>query len=143
MIAFLLGSVECGAQSTTAETSSPVILLANTPVILHLRENLYKEGTDPGHPLEFEVVEDVVANGLVAIQSGATVRGSIREINKAAKGPAKLLIDLGPVRTVTGEMVRLSGPGTTRDGARRGDRPGLKDVPGLVSFDPEILSAYR
>lgn len=141
MIAFLLGSVDCLAQSATSETSSPVILPANTPVILRLKENLYKEGANTGQPLEFEVVEDVVANGLVAIQSGATVRGSIREINKVAKGSAKLLIDLGSVRTVTGEMVRLSGPGTTKDDPRRGNKPGLKDVPGLVSFAPEILPA--
>lgn len=141
MIAFLLGSVDCLAQSATSETSSPVILPANTPVILRLKENLYKEGANTGQPLEFEVVEDVVANGLVAIQSGATVRGSIREINKVAKGSAKLLIDLGSVRTVTGEMVRLSGPGTTKDDAGRGNKPGLKDVPGLVSFAPEILPA--
>jgi Flp pilus assembly protein TadD len=137
----LLGSVECGAQSATSETSSAWTLTANTPVILRLKENLYKEDAKPGQPLEFEVVEDVVANGQVTIQSGATASGSIREINKAAKGPAKLLIDLGSVQTITGEMVRLSSPGTAKDNASRGDKPGLKDVPGLVSFAPEILPA--
>jgi Flp pilus assembly protein TadD len=141
MISFLLGSVDCRAQSVTSETFSPWTLTANTPVILRLKENLYKDDARPGLPLELEVVEDVVANGQVAIQSGAAVRGSIREINKAAKGPAELLIDLGSVQTVTGEIVRLTGPGTTKDDGSMEGKPRLKDVGGLVAFDPEILPA--
>jgi len=141
MISLLLGSVECRAQSVTSETLSPWTLTASTPVTLRLKENLYKKDAKPGQPLEFEVVEDVVANGQVVIQSGAAVSGSIREINRAAKGPAKVLIDLGSVQTITGEMVRLTGPGTTKDGANLGGKPGLKDVGGLVAFDPEILPA--
>jgi len=139
MISLLLASTECRAQSVTSETLSPWTLTANTPVILRLKENLYKEDAKPGQPLKFEVVEDVVVNGEVFIQSGTAVSGSIREINKAAKGPAKVVIDLGSAQTITGETVRLTGPGTTKDGASRGDKPGLKDVPGLVSFAPEIL----
>jgi Flp pilus assembly protein TadD len=141
MISLLLGSVECRAQSVTSETLSPWTLTANTPVTLRLKENLYKKDAKPGQPLEFEVVGDVVANGRVVIQSGAAVSGSIREINRAAKGPAKVLIEFGSVQTITGEMVRLSGTGTTKDGASLGGKPGLKDVGGLVAFDPEILPA--
>jgi hypothetical protein len=141
VILFPLGSVECRGQAVTSETLSPWTLTANTPVILRLKENLYKEDAKPGQPLKFEVAEDVVANGQVAIQSGAAVSGSIREINKAAKGPAKVLIELGSVHTITGEMVRLTGAGTAKDGANVGGRPGLKDVGGLVAFGPEILPA--
>jgi hypothetical protein len=136
MIALLLGSVECKAQSATAETLSPPILPASTPVILRLKENLHKKDAKPGQPVQFEVALDVVVNGQIFIQSGATVSGSIREINKA-----KVLIQLGSVQTITGEMVRLSGAGMTKDDASQGDRPRLKDVGGLVAFDPEILPA--
>jgi hypothetical protein len=103
----LLGSVECWAQSATAETLSPPILPANTPVILRLTESLYKKDAKPGQPVEFKVGFDVVVNGEVFIQSGTTVTGSVREIKRRAK----VHIDLGPAQTVSGEMARLTGPG--------------------------------
>src|SRR6266849_7324838 len=131
MILFPLGLVECRAQSATAETLSPPILPANTPVILRLKKNLYKKDAKPGQPVEFEVSFDVVVNGQVFIQSGAAVTGSLRQVDRTGKGPAKVLIDLGPAQTITGEMVRLIGPGTTKDDASLGDdRPRLKDLPG-------------
>jgi tetratricopeptide (TPR) repeat protein len=142
MTLFLLGSMECRAQSATDETLRPPILPANTPVILRLKESLYKRDAKPGQPVEFEVSFDVVVNGEIFIQSGAAVTGSVRQVDNTGKGPAKVLVDLGPAQTITGEMVRLSGAGTTKDDASRGDdRPRLKDVGGLVAFDPEILPA--
>jgi tetratricopeptide (TPR) repeat protein len=107
VISFLLGCVECGAQSATTEASSPVILPANTPVILRLKESLYKKDAKPGYSLEFEVGYDVVVNGQVVIQGTTAVHGSVRQVDRARKGPPKVLIDLGSVPTVSGEMVSL------------------------------------
>jgi Flp pilus assembly protein TadD len=123
MIAFFLGSVECAAQSATAETSSPVILPANTPVILRLKESLNKKDAKPGYSLEFEVGFDVVVNGQVVIQSGTVVTGSLRQVDKTGKGPARVLVDLGPAQTVSGEPVRLAGTTTTPS-----DQPGIADA---------------
>ena len=126
MILFPLGLVECRAQSATAETLSPPILPANTPVILRLKKNLYKKDAKPGQPLEFEVSFDVVVNGEVFIQSGAAVTGSVRQVDGTGKGPAKVVIDLGPTQTISGETVRLTGPGETKDDERVvDDRPRL------------------
>jgi tetratricopeptide (TPR) repeat protein len=113
MILFPLGLAECRAQSATAETLSSPILPANTPVILRLKESLYKRDAKPGQPVEFEVGFDVVVNGQVFIQSGADVTGSVRQVDKTGKGPAKVLIDLGPTQAITGETVRLAWTGTT------------------------------
>ncbi len=130
MIAFLLGSVECTAQSAT-ETSSPVILPANTPVILRLKESLYKKDAKPGQPVKFEIGFDVVVNGQIAIQSGTVVTGSLRQVDRTGKGPAKVLIDLGPAQTVSGEMARLASTGTSAS-----DQPhGVADA---VSWGAEI-----
>jgi len=142
MILFPLGLAECRAQSATAETLSPWTLTSNTPVILRLKKNLYKEDAKPGQPLEFEVEFDVFVNDQIFIQSGAAVTGSVKQVDHTGKGPAKVLIDLGSTQTITGETVRLIGPGTTKDDASLGDdRPRLKDVGGLVGFAPEILPA--
>ncbi len=67
VISLLLCCVQGGAQSMTAETSSPVILPAKTSVILRLKESLYKKDAKPGYSLEFEVGYDVVLNGQIAI----------------------------------------------------------------------------
>lgn len=101
----LLGCVECGAQSATAETSGPVVLPANTPVILRLKEDLYKKDAKPGYSLEFEVGYDVVVNGQIAIQSGTTVNGAVRKFNH----DGKVAIDFEPVQMISGETVRLAG----------------------------------
>ncbi len=131
MIAFLLGSVECTAQSATAETSSPVILPANTPVILRLKESLYKKDAKPGQPVKFEIGFDVVVNGQIAIQSGTVVTGSLRQVDRTGKGPAKVIVDLGPAQTVSGEKARLASTGTPAS-----DQPyGVADA---VSWGAEI-----
>lgn len=127
MIAFLLCSLECTAQFVTAETSTPVILPANTPVILRLKESLYKKDAKPGQPVEFEVGFDVVVNGQIAIQSGKGVNGSVRRIDHTGKGPAKVVVDLGPAQTVSGEMAHLVSGGTTPS-----DKPGMMDAVGFV-----------
>ncbi len=133
MIAFLLGSVDCRAQSATAESLSPPILPANTPVILRLTKSLYKKDAKLGQPVEFEVAFDVIVDEQVVIPSGTAVNGSVRQVDQTGRGPAKLLIDLEPTQTITGEMVRLTGPGTTKDDASLGGKPRLKDVPGIVA----------
>src|SRR6266852_1824437 len=139
VISVFLGCVEGRAQSATAETSSPPILLANTSVQLRLKKNLYKTDAKPGWPGEFEVAFDVIVDEQVVIPSGAAVNGSVREVDQTGRGPAKLLIDLEPTQTITGEMVRLTGPGTTKDDASLGGKPRLKDVPGIVAWGPEII----
>ena len=139
MIAFLLGSVDCRAQSATAESLSPPILPANTPVILRLTKSLYKKDAKLGQPVEFEVAFDVIVDEQVVIPSGTAVNGSVRQVDQTGRGPAKLLIDLESTQTITGEMVRLTGPGTTKDDASLGGKPRLKDVPGMVAWGPEII----
>ena len=113
LISLLLGCVDCGAQSATAETSSPVVLPANTPVILHLKESLYQKDAKPGHPVQFEVGYDVVVNDQIFIHSGTAVTGSFRRVDHTGNGPAKVLIDPGPAKTVSGETVGLAWVGVT------------------------------
>jgi tetratricopeptide (TPR) repeat protein len=128
MASFLARSLEFGAQSATAETSSPVILPANTPVLLHLTKSLYKKDAKPGHPMEFEVGYDVVVNGQIFIQSGTVVNGSFKRVDHAGKGPAKVLIDAGPAKTVSGETVRLAWAGMIAKGDKASMLGGVEFV---------------
>jgi hypothetical protein len=136
MISLLLGSMECRAQSATAETLSPPILPANTPVILRLTKSLYKKDAKPGQPVEFEVAFDVVVNGEIFVQSGAAVTGSLRQVDHTGKGPAKVLIDLGPAQTISGEMVRLAWTGMTTQTKDEIDITFAAEIPPII---PVIL----
>jgi tetratricopeptide (TPR) repeat protein len=78
-----------------------------------LNESLYKKDAKPGHPVQFEVGYDVVVNDQIFIRSGTAVTGSFRRVDHAGNGPAKVLIDLGPAKTVSGETVRLAWAGMT------------------------------
>lgn len=133
MASFLAVSLECRAQSATAETSSPVILPANTSVILHLTKSLYKKDAKPGHPVEFVVGYDVVVNHQIFIHSGTAVTGSFRQVDHTGKGPAKVLIDPGPAKTVSGETVSLAWAGMTP----KSDRAGMM---GAVEYVDEPLA---
>ena len=138
MISFLLGSGECRGQSATTETSSPVILPAKTAVILHLKESLYKKDAKPGQPLAFEVGYDVVVNGQIFVQSGTPVKGSFLRVDHLGKGPAKVLIDLGPAQTVSGEMARLTSTGTSAS-----DQPyGVADAVSWGAEIPPIIPVF-
>lgn len=118
MASFLTGSLECRAQSATAEISTPTILPANTPVILRLKESLYKKDAKPGHPVQFEVGYDVVVNDQIFILSGTAVTGGFRRVDHTGNGPGKVLIDPGPAKTVSGETVRLAWAGMTPNSDR-------------------------
>ncbi len=137
VISSLLGCVECRAQAATNETSSPVILPAKTSVILHLTKSLYKKDAKPGHPVEFEVGYEVVVKGQILIQRGTIVNGSFRSVDHTGKGPAKVLIDLGPVKTVSGETVRLAWAGTTP----KSDRASVIGAVGYVD-EPMALPIF-
>jgi hypothetical protein len=104
----LLGCVECRAQSANAETANGPILPANTPVVLRLKKSLSNRDAKPEQRVDFEVVYDVVVKGQIVIQSGAAVKGSLRQLGNTGKGPAKVLIDLEPIQTVSEEIVRLT-----------------------------------
>ena len=106
--ALLLGSEEGKAQSVASDWSNPMILPANSRVILRLHENLYKKDARPGQSVEFEVAYDVVANGQTFIPSGTLVNGHSRGFDHTGKSPARVLFDLEPVRTVSGAVVRLT-----------------------------------
>lgn len=136
MISILLGSVECRAQSATPETLSPPILPANTPVILRLTKSLYKKDAKPGQPVEFEVGSDVVVNGQIFIERGTAVTGRFRGLDRAGKGPARVLIDLGPAQTVSGETVPLA---WTSSPLRSRQRPSVDDAVGFGAELPPII----
>jgi hypothetical protein len=80
--------------------------------------------------VDFVVESDVVVNGRVLVNRGMMVSGSFRGLNRDGKGPSKVLFDLGPLQTTTGEKARLTGLGLTGPGTKN-NQP---DVGGAIDW---------
>ena len=74
----------------------PVDLAKGTLVKVRSSEPLDSKKAKPGTPVEFTVVRDVYAAGVLAIPRGATVRGEVVDVKKAGalEGHAELALKL-------------------------------------------------
>jgi hypothetical protein len=98
------------------------ILTDNTPVKLRFKETISSKTAQENQPIEFEVVDDVVVQGLTVIARGTSAKGIISEIKKARmlgrKG--KITIVLKEVPLVSGERVSLRSNQTQGGGLSAG-----------------------
>jgi hypothetical protein len=88
---------------------SPLVLMDGTPIKMRLNRNLSSETARVGDSVDFEVLEDIVVNGLVVIQQGSTAMATVTEARaKRRMGKAGALdVNIDYVRLVTGEKVPL------------------------------------
>ena len=140
LIFLILGFAECKGQSPSAKAANLAVLPANTRVFLRLTKTLAKRDAKPSDPVELSVASDVVVNGQVIISRGTTVSGTFRGLNQNGKATSKVLLDLGPVRTTTGEMVRLAGLRTSSNQSDVGNAIGYGGEAGVLA--PVIIPAF-
>jgi hypothetical protein len=95
--------------------------LAGAIVRLRLLQYMSSEESQPGDVVLFEVSEDVVINGVVLISRGTPALGSIINARGYRSSPSaywtlkqlsrgQLAFTISETRSVTGDVVRLSGP---------------------------------
>jgi hypothetical protein len=98
------------------------ILTDNTPVKLKFKETITSKTTQENQPIEFEVADDVVVQGVTVIARGTSAKGIISEVKKARmlgrKG--KISIVLKEVPLVSGERVSLRSNQTQGGGLSAG-----------------------
>ena len=100
--------------------SGPVTIAPGTLIELRTDEAITSKRAQNGSPIEFTVIKDVLAGGVVAIPRGATMHGVIAEVSQVGRGDfggtSKLAIqltslDLGGRRyPVESDMFRIQGP---------------------------------
>jgi hypothetical protein len=99
-----------------------LILTDNTPIKLKFKETISSKTAEENRPIEFEVSEDIVVQGVTVIARGATARGIISEVKRAKmlgrKG--KISIVLKEVPLVSGERVSLRASQTQGGGISAG-----------------------
>lgn len=109
-------------KSPLANPQSGFILIDNTPVKLKFKETITSKTAIENQPIEFEVSEDVVLNGVIVIARGATAKGIIAEVKRAKmlgrKG--KLSLILKEVQLTSGERISIRSNQTQGGGLSAG-----------------------
>jgi hypothetical protein len=116
--------------------SSPkgFVLEDGTPVHLVLSENLSSADAVTGQTVQFEVVDDVVVNGLLVIPHGATAWATITDAeHKRRMGRAgKLDLNIDKVRLADGEKAMLRAVKDVKGGGHTGAMVGAMVATSLV-----------
>jgi hypothetical protein len=127
------------APTTSAATPPKGFLLEDgTPVHLVLSENLSSADAVTGQTVEFEVVDDVIVNGLLVIPRGATAWATVTDAeHKRRMGRAgKLDINIDKVRLADGEKAMLRAVKDAKGGTHTGAMVG-----GMVATSLVLLPA--
>jgi hypothetical protein len=125
--------------TTSAATPPKGFLLEDgTPVHLVLSENLSSADAVTGQTVEFEVVDDVIVNGLLVIPRGATAWATVTDAeHKRRMGRAgKLDINIDKVRLADGEKAMLRAVKDAKGGTHTGAMVG-----GMVATSLVLLPA--
>jgi hypothetical protein len=110
------------------------VLEDGTPVHLVLSENLSSADAVTGQTVQFEVVDDVIVNGLLVIPHGATAWGTITDAeHKRRMGRAgKLDLNIDKVRLADGEKAMLRAVKDVKGGGHTGAMVGAMVATSLV-----------
>ncbi len=135
------------APAQAAETDAPaavppreapapmaILLEDGTPVHLVLSENLSSATAITGETVEFEVVDDIVVDGLVVVPHGSTAWATVTEAeHKRHLGRAgKLDLNIDKVRLADGERALLRGVKDVQGGGHTGAMTGAIVATSLV-----------
>jgi len=86
----------------------PFMVTDGTPIRVRLNRNLSSADAKTGDPVDFDVVEDIIVNGVVIIQRGSRVLATVTDAAKARMGKAgKLTVNVDYARSVLGEKIAL------------------------------------
>ena len=119
-----------------------VTLNAGTLVMLETAERVSSEQLTVGKVLQFKVTMNVMAEGKVAIRSGALALGRVKAIEKSTYNePESIRIEMMHVQAVDGQMVPLNGNEQTIQGRYKGEAATIEtgtSITANVTNDIEI-----
>jgi hypothetical protein len=112
------------AQQSAVSTRTAFVLEDGTPIKLRLSQTVSSADAHVNDRVEFEVLEDVLVNGIVVIPKGASALGTVTEAvpkRRMARG-GKLEIIMDSVRLVDGQKAALR---AVKDGKGGGHTGGM------------------
>jgi hypothetical protein len=122
------------APSSVGAPSKAFLLEDGTPVHLILSQNLSSADAVTGQTVEFEVIDDVIVNGLLVIPHGSTAWATVTDAeHKKRMGRAgKLDLNIDKVRLADGERALLRAVKETKGGGHQGAMVGAMVATSLV-----------
>ncbi len=107
--------------SPLCDDGSKVTLNSGTILLLETAEKIYSDQVTVGKMFRFRVVADVMAEGEVAIRTGAFAMGRVKAIETSTFGtPEAIRIELTFVQAVDGQSVSLMGDELSIQGQQTG-----------------------
>jgi hypothetical protein len=113
-----------------------------TPVKLRLQQTLSSADAQVNDKVDFDVLEEIVVNGVVAIPKGSVAWGSVTEAQpkrRMARG-GKLNVNIDAVRLVDGEKAALRAVKDVKGGGHTGAMTGAMVATAIVFFPAAPLS---
>lgn len=115
---FLAFTILCFTQATASNRGKTVVLKAGTAVMLELVSSVNANNVKTGDIVEFRVLNDVRAEGIVVISAGSIARGQVVTASKNGLfgSPAELSITVKSAVAVDGTYVPLMTSNLNSDG---------------------------
>ena len=123
---------------------SPHTLLDGTAVKLRLSETISSANTKTGQQIPFEVVEDVVVDGVTVLPKGAQAIASVTDASKKksmGRG-GKLDVNVDSARLADGEKVQLRAVQENKGGGHTGAMTGAMVATAIVFFPAAPLFLF-
>lgn len=130
---FINSSVLVPAAAAAQNQEQQVVLKAGTPIVLETTGTLSSKDITSGSTVDFKVVSDVKAEGVVVIPAGTIAKGQVSTVKKASalgKG-GEITVSLNSINAVDGTLVPISGGNTSAVG---NDKTALAIICGLFTL---------
>ena len=127
---------------TTVSKSSVVTLKSGTPVILELISGIKSNKAKSGQMVDFRVVSDVKANGIVVIPAGSIAKGQVIESQKSGifGQPGELRVAIKSVTAIDGTVVPLMASEFNDEGK---DKLVVSIIGGLLCLFPFFMKGGK
>jgi hypothetical protein len=123
------------ANEATAQTA-PFVIPDGTPVRLRLRQNLSSADAQVGQTVDFELIDEIIINGVTVAPRGAAALATVTEAKakgRLGKG-GKLNVNIDHLRLASGEKTALRAVKDVRGGGHTGAMTGAIVATSLVFF---------
>ncbi len=127
---------------TTAGESKVVILKAGTPVALELISSIQSDKAKTGQMVDFRVISDIKAEGVVVIPAGTIAKGQIIDAEKSGifGQPGELSVAIRSVTAIDGTNVPLMGTEFNDEGK---DKLAISIIGGLFCLFPFFMKGGK
>ncbi len=138
------GATSAPVVAAPSAPPAPNTLLDGTAVKLRLAENLSSEKNKTGDQVPFEVVDEVVVDGVVVVPKGAQAIATVTNASpkKSMGRGGKLDVNVDSMRLVDGEKVQLRAVQENKGGGHVGAMTGAMVATSIVFFPAAPLFLF-